>query len=112
MEGTFKTNLTDAIRYWEPRPVTYNAVLIIVTAIYFAKGYPVSRSTLTIETALLLFVLAVGANIVYCAAYLPDLLAQASGFRELWKKYRWLLFASASPSPLSWPAGLRWVCSR
>ena len=33
------------------------------------------------------------ANIAYCAAYLVDIFAQASGFRELWREYRWVLFA-------------------
>jgi hypothetical protein len=28
----------------------------------------------------------------YCAAYIADIFAQASGFRELWQRYRWLLF--------------------
>ena len=37
--------------------------------------------------------LAVLANVAYCAAYLPDLFAQASGFRDSWRRYRWILFA-------------------
>ena len=36
--------------------------------------------------------LAVLANVAYCAAYVVDIFAQVSGYRELWQKYRWLLF--------------------
>ena len=36
--------------------------------------------------------LAVIANIAYCTAYVVDIFVQASGFRELWQRYRKLLF--------------------
>jgi hypothetical protein len=36
------------------------------------------------------------ANIAYCAAYIVDNFAQASGFRELWQRYRWLLFVTGT----------------
>jgi hypothetical protein len=32
------------------------------------------------------------ANIAYCAAYIVDIFAQASGFREPWRRYRKILF--------------------
>jgi len=40
-----------------------------------------------------LILLAVVANVAYCAAYLVDIFAQMSGFRELWRSARWILFA-------------------
>jgi hypothetical protein len=39
-----------------------------------------------------LFLLAVAANICYCAAYLADVFVQASGFREVLQRVRWVLF--------------------
>jgi hypothetical protein len=38
------------------------------------------------------FLLAVVANIAYCAAYLADIFVQVSGFREIWQRSRWVLF--------------------
>jgi hypothetical protein len=38
------------------------------------------------------FLLAVIANVLYCAAYLPDVFAEISAYRDLWRKYRWVLF--------------------
>ncbi len=45
-----------------------------------------------VNTFLVLFVLCVLANVAYCAAYIVDVLAQASGFRDLWLRLRWALF--------------------
>jgi len=84
---------TDAIKFWEPLRVAYNLVLTAVVVIYFVVSYPLSRAILSVDFCLGLFLLAVIANVAYCAAYIVDIFAQASGFRELWQRYRWLLFA-------------------
>jgi len=84
--------VTDAIRYWEPRRLIYNAVLAAIVLFYFARGYPASKSILTVNLSLLMFLLAVLANVAYCAAYVPDVFAQLSGFRDLWRKFRWAIF--------------------
>ena len=83
---------TDAIKFWEPRRVIYNLVLAAIVIIYFGVGYPASKASVSIDLLLGLFILAVVANVAYCAAYLVDIFAQASGFRETWQRYRWLLF--------------------
>ncbi len=84
---------TDAIKFWEPLRIAYNLVLAAIVVVYFVVGYPLSRGMLSIDFCLSLFLLAVVANIAYCAAYIADIFAQASGFHELWRRYRWLLFA-------------------
>ena len=50
---------TDAIRFWEPRRVIYNVVLAAIVIAYFAVGYPSSKTLLSIDFALGLFLLAV-----------------------------------------------------
>jgi hypothetical protein len=93
MDGiTLRDSLTNAIRFWEPRRLIYNLVLVFVVIAYFVIGYPVSKTVLSIDFALGLFLLAVVANIAYCAAYLADVFVQMSGFREVWQRSRWLLF--------------------
>ncbi len=89
---SLKDYLTDAIRYWEPRRLVYNAVLAVILLTYFGVYYPGSRKTLSLESALLIFLLAVLANVAYCAAYLCDIFAQASGYRERWRAVRWIVF--------------------
>jgi len=90
--GKFREAITDAIGYWEPRRVLYNAVLTAIVVGYLAIYWPRSRSAVSFDGILVLFVLAVLANICYCAAYLGDVFVQASGFREVWRKKRWIVF--------------------
>ena len=84
---------TDAIGYWEPRRLVYNGALAAVFIGYFCTGLPDSRTVLTPNGILSVLVLAVLANLCYCAAYVADLFAQFSGFREVWLRRRWLLLA-------------------
>lgn len=55
--------VTSAIRYREPRRFIYNFVLIVVVLTCFALNYPISKSTISLDFILLLFVLAVLANV-------------------------------------------------
>jgi len=84
--------VTDAIKFWEPWRLIYNLTLAAIVILYFALAYPLSRSSLTVDFCLGVFLLVVIANVAYCAAYIVDIFAQASGFREVWRRYRKLLF--------------------
>lgn len=84
--------VTDAIKFWEPWRLLYNLTLAALVIIYFALAYPLSRAALTVDVCLGLFLLAVIANVAYCSAYIVDVFAQASGFREIWRRYRKVLF--------------------
>jgi len=88
---TLREALTTSIRYWEPRRLVYNAALILVVVGAFVAGWPGSKDAIHVETVLLAFVLAVLANVAYCAAYVPDLFLQYSSFREAWLRGRWVL---------------------
>jgi hypothetical protein len=85
--------ITEAIKFWEPARIAYNLALAAVVILHFMAGYPASKAALSVDFALGVFLLAVVANIAYCAAYVVDIFAQASGFRELWRRVRWLILA-------------------
>ena len=89
---TLRESVTAAIRYWEPRRLIYNVVLAAIVLAYFSLAYPMSRSKISLDFVLMLFLLAVLANVAYCAAYLVDIFVSASGYRALWEKYRWIIF--------------------
>ena len=95
----FRDLLSDAIRYWEPRRIWYNAFLALIVLGWAAFTWPHFRSAFTWASLLLLFVLAVLANVCYCAAYVADIPMQYSAFRDVWRRRRWgiwlvgLLFA-------------------
>jgi len=92
----FREYVTDAIKFWESWRLLYNLALATIVVIYFGLAYPHSKTALTVDFCLGLFLLAVIANIAYCAAYIVDIFVQASGFRELWRRYRKLLFATGT----------------
>ena len=90
--ATLRERTTDAIRYWEPRRILYNLGLAAIVLAYFVIGLPGSKRTVTLDFIFLLFLLAVLANVGYCAAYVVDIFAQTSGFRDVWQRYRLILF--------------------
>jgi len=90
---TARQALSDALRYWEPRRILYNGALALVVAAAYLAHLPASRSNLTFDAFEGLFVLAVLANVAYCAAYLVDFGVQLSAYRGLWLRTRWLLLA-------------------
>jgi hypothetical protein len=47
---------------------------------------------ITSDAVLSVFLLAVLANVAYCAAYIPDIPAQLSGFRSEWLRMRFVVF--------------------
>jgi len=84
--------LTDAIRYWEPRRIPYNSVLALIVCVIFAANWPISLDRTTLDVLERFFVLAVLANVAYCAAYIVDVVAQSSAFQSTWKRHRWIIF--------------------
>ena len=89
--GRFGELASDALRYWEPRRVIYNAILLLVVAVEFFMRWPASKSALKTNTILVCFFLAVLANVAYCAAYAVDLFVQFSGLRSNWGRMRWVV---------------------
>jgi hypothetical protein len=74
----FREYVTDAIKFWESWRLLYNLALATIVVIYFGLAYPHSKTALTVDFCLGLFLLAVIANIAYCAAYIVDIFVQAS----------------------------------
>ena len=88
---TLREAVSDAIRYWEPRRLVYNTLLAVIVLFYFVRAYPASKAALQLDALLGLFLLAVMANVAYCAAYVADVFAQWSSYRDFWRRYRWIM---------------------
>ena len=84
--------ITDAIRYWERGRILYNVVLVLVVAAVVLLRSQDFAQRISLDMLLQLFMLAVLANVAYCAAYPVDLVAQLSGFRTTWVRRRWVLW--------------------
>ena len=87
-----RESFTDAMRYWEPRRLVYNFVLIAVTFGWIAGTWPHFRPALTLSSLPPMTVLALLANVCYCAAYLVDIPIQRSSVSDVWKRRRWGLW--------------------
>jgi hypothetical protein len=85
--------VSDAVRFWEPRRILYNSALLAIVIIQFALHWTTGQEALNWSVGRTFFNLAVVANVFYCAAYIPDLLAQFSRFRPAWHRFRWGLLA-------------------
>ena len=88
----FRVCLANAIRYWEPRRVVYNIALTAITSVWLVVTWPHFRAALTLPSLLALAVLALVANVCYCAAYLVDIPMQFSSYSAVWRRRRWVLW--------------------
>ena len=90
--GAFRAFLTDAIRFWEPRRLIYNLVLAVVVVVWLVASWPHFRPAFTLHSLLLLSILALLANVCYCAAYLVDIPMQGLSVGGPLRRLRWGLW--------------------
>lgn len=90
--GPFQPSFAAAIRYWEPRRLVYNLALAAVCVGWFAAAWPHFRPALAWSSFPPLAVLALLANICYCAAYAVDVPLQHSSLGPVWRRWRWILW--------------------
>lgn len=91
-QPNFRDLLGDSLRYWELRRLLYNFVLLAVVAAWVAATWPHFRPMIEVHTLLLLAILALLANVCYCAAYIVDLPMLFSLVGERWRRRRWILW--------------------
>jgi hypothetical protein len=87
------TYVASALRYWEPRRLIYNGALAVVVIAHFVIALPASREKLSFDLLLGVFILAVLANVAYCAVYAVDLFVQFSGLDAAWRRGRAVVLA-------------------
>ena len=68
----------DAVGYWERRRLIYNGILILIVGWYFVAGLPSSREHAGFNLFLVLLVLGVVANVLYCVTKACQFLRAAS----------------------------------
>jgi hypothetical protein len=90
--GSLGASLADAIRFWEPGRLIYNLVLGMVTIEWVVATWPHFRPTFTLSSLLCFAVLALLANVCYCAAYLVDIPLRRSAWSAIWSRRCWVLW--------------------
>jgi hypothetical protein len=94
--GPFRGPFADAIRYWEPRRLAYNLILVAVTIAWVVATWPHFRPALTLSSLPPMAVLALAANVFYCAAYVVDFAVLHSPFDSVWRRRRWILWLAGT----------------
>lgn len=79
----------DALHFWEPRRLWYNAALFVVVLLWLVLTWPHFRPAFTFDALGKMLVLALLANVCYCAAYVPDLLIQTASSDIARRRFRW-----------------------
>lgn len=84
--------LVGAARFWEPRRLLYNLLLFGVCVIWVVRSWPHFRPAMTLESLGIMTVLALLANVCYCAAYLAEVLIQNATSSAAWNRQRWAIW--------------------
>jgi hypothetical protein len=92
----FRESLLEALRFWEPGRLIYNFVLSVVVMEWLVITWPHFRPTFNISSLGLLIVLALLANVCYCAAYVVDVpmlrSSMGAAWSAAWSRGRWGLW--------------------
>ena len=86
--GRVSGYVAEALRYWEPRRLFYNGILLAIVIGHIFTRWQAAASILTINLLLFCFFLAVLANVCYCAVYVVDIFVRFSGLQAGWEKGR------------------------
>jgi len=91
--GPARALFANAFRFWEMRRLFYNLALLAVVGTWVVATWPHFRPAMTWNSLLIMSVLGLFANVLYCAAYLVDVPLQSSSFGAGWRRRRWMLWA-------------------
>ena len=97
MDAPMKKNeggLQEAIQFWEPRRIWYNAVLFAIVMLWLALTWPHFRPALNWLDFGRMCVLGLLANICYCAGYAAEFFVQGALPSAYWRRIRygiWIL---------------------
>ena len=80
---------SEAVGFWEPRRLWYNGALFVVVLLWLRLTWPHFRPALTLEALGKMLVLAMLANVCYCAAYVLEAGIQAVSSNIARRRFRW-----------------------
>ena len=86
-------SIRNATRFWEPRRLIYNAILTAVALSWLIKDWSHFLPAMPWSSLGIVTVLALLANLCYCAAYLADLAIQNLLPNFAWNRSRWAIWS-------------------
>src|SRR5579864_5751968 len=85
-------SVADAAHFWEPRRIWYNGILCVFVLLWIVFTWPHFRPAFTLVAMGKMLVLALLANICYCAGYVAELFVQPVIPRAYWRRIRWTVW--------------------
>ena len=89
-----RSAMREAVQFWERRRIWYNAILIAIVALWVVLTWPHFRPAMNLSALGKMCVLAVLANLCYCAAYVAELFMQTAIPHSSWHRVRIGLFVA------------------
>jgi hypothetical protein len=87
-------SFSDAAGFWERGRIWYNLVLSLAVLLWVVKTWPHFRPALTLEVLGKMLVLALLANLCYCAGYVAEMFMQPVLPRASWRRVRQVVWVA------------------
>jgi|SRR5579871_3672166 len=84
-----RVDINDAARFWERQRLWYNGVLLLIVALWVVLTWPHFRPAMNLIALGKMTVLALLANLCYCAGYAMEGFIQVLVPRAYWRRIRW-----------------------
>ncbi|HEY1424150.1 MAG TPA: hypothetical protein VGF20_11895 [Candidatus Acidoferrum sp.] len=88
----WRDSFLEAVRFWEPRRLIYNLLLLAVTVTWILATWPHFRPAMNLTAALQVSVLGLIANVLYSAAYLVEFALQGISANKVRQSLRWTVW--------------------
>jgi hypothetical protein len=88
----WRENFLEAVRFWEPRRLIYNLLLLAVTVTWVLATWPHFRPAMNLTAALQISVLGLLANVCYSVAYVAEIALQGASSGKVRQRLRWTVW--------------------
>ena len=89
-----RVDLKDAAQFWERQRILYNGVILAVVVLWVVVTWPHFRPAMSFVALGKMAVLAVLANLSYCAGYAMEGFIQPLAEQAYWRKLRWAVWTA------------------
>jgi hypothetical protein len=89
-----RVDLRDAARFWERQRLWYNAGLLLIVVLWVVFTWPHFRPAINMVAFGKMIVLALLANLCYCAGYAMEGFIQPLVEQAYWRRLRWVVWAA------------------
>lgn len=89
-----RVDINDAARFWERQRLWYNGVLLLVVVLWVVFTWPHFRPAMNLVALGKMTVLALLANLCYCAGYAMEGFIQPVTPQSYWRKLRWAVWVA------------------